>query len=150
MLLGIVAALGLDPAKILPGLLLRTIVGLGAVCLIASSNYVLNEMLDARSDRAHPLKRSQVGPAGDQRASRQRADEPVQGSMLGRNGDLQTRVRRPAPAHRQHVRAHDEQHARGREPSAGGALGGQPRQRGDPYWHEDVQERWQRVPHVRT
>ena len=31
--------------------------GLFATCLIASSNYVLNEILDAGSDRAHPEKR---------------------------------------------------------------------------------------------
>jgi 4-hydroxybenzoate polyprenyltransferase len=30
---------------------------LAAVCLVASSNYVLNEILDAPTDRSHPHKR---------------------------------------------------------------------------------------------
>lgn len=37
---------------------------LAAVCVVASSNYVLNEMLDARADRHHPVKRSRPGPSG--------------------------------------------------------------------------------------
>jgi 4-hydroxybenzoate polyprenyltransferase len=36
--------------------LLQLLIGLFAVCLIASSNYVLNEILDAPFDRVHPLK----------------------------------------------------------------------------------------------
>lgn len=35
-----------------------------ATCLIASSNYVLNEILDAPSDRRHPIKRYRPIPAG--------------------------------------------------------------------------------------
>jgi decaprenyl-phosphate phosphoribosyltransferase len=35
-----------------------------ATCLIASSNYVLNEILDAPTDRAHPIKRYRPIPSG--------------------------------------------------------------------------------------
>lgn len=35
-----------------------------AVCLVASSNYVINEILDAPTDRAHPVKRHRPIPAG--------------------------------------------------------------------------------------
>jgi 4-hydroxybenzoate polyprenyltransferase len=38
--------------------------GMLAICLIASSNYVLNEVLDAPSDLAHPTKRNRPVPAG--------------------------------------------------------------------------------------
>lgn len=38
--------------------------GLAATCLIASSNYVLNEILDARSDRFHRSKRDRPIAAG--------------------------------------------------------------------------------------
>jgi len=39
-------------------------VAVAATCLIASSNYVLNEILDAPRDRHHPLKRSRPVPSG--------------------------------------------------------------------------------------
>jgi 4-hydroxybenzoate polyprenyltransferase len=38
------------------GILFRLSVGMLGTCLIASSNYVLNELLDAPSDRLHPTK----------------------------------------------------------------------------------------------
>ncbi len=37
---------------------------LAAVCMVASSNYVLNEILDAPSDRNHPVKRFRPVPSG--------------------------------------------------------------------------------------
>jgi 4-hydroxybenzoate polyprenyltransferase len=40
------------------------VLGMLATCLVASSNYVLNEILDARSDRHHPDKRSRPVAAG--------------------------------------------------------------------------------------
>jgi decaprenyl-phosphate phosphoribosyltransferase len=49
--------IGLD---IVPDILL----GLFCVCLIASSNYVLNEILDAPTDRHHPKKRNRPLPNG--------------------------------------------------------------------------------------
>ena len=35
-----------------------------ATCLVASSNYVLNELLDGPSDQLHPEKRSPAGAVG--------------------------------------------------------------------------------------
>jgi decaprenyl-phosphate phosphoribosyltransferase len=50
-------ALGLD--RILPFL-----AALVATCLLASSNYVINEILDAPYDRSHPVKRHRPIPSG--------------------------------------------------------------------------------------
>jgi 4-hydroxybenzoate polyprenyltransferase len=62
---GIVAALGMDPAAADPvGVLRRTLVGLAAICLVASSNYVINEVMDAPFDREHPTKRRRPVPSG--------------------------------------------------------------------------------------
>jgi 4-hydroxybenzoate polyprenyltransferase len=61
---GIVAAIGVDPHHIAPNLLQRTAIGLTSVCLVASSNYVINEVLDAPSDRAHPVKFARPVPSG--------------------------------------------------------------------------------------
>ena len=62
---GIVVALSLDHPSLeslaWPGLL----IGLIAVCLITSSNYVLNELLDAEYDRGHPAKWNRPVPSGD-------------------------------------------------------------------------------------
>jgi 4-hydroxybenzoate polyprenyltransferase len=38
--------------------------GLVSVCLVASSNYVINEVLDARTDLSHPIKRNRPVPSG--------------------------------------------------------------------------------------
>ena len=40
------------------------IFGLPAACFLASANYVLNEWVDARTDRFHPLKRNRPAAAG--------------------------------------------------------------------------------------
>ncbi len=40
------------------------LIGLAATCLIASSNYVINEVLDAPSDLRHPVKRMRPVPSG--------------------------------------------------------------------------------------
>ncbi|MFH0909475.1 MAG: UbiA prenyltransferase family protein [bacterium] len=40
------------------------VLGLLAVCLTASSNYVLNEVLDAERDRHHPVKKYRPVPSG--------------------------------------------------------------------------------------
>ncbi len=42
----------------------RILLGLAATCLVASSNYVLNEILDAPYDRHHPTKRCRPVPSG--------------------------------------------------------------------------------------
>jgi decaprenyl-phosphate phosphoribosyltransferase len=61
---GIVVALGTDPFVDRTGLALRIVVGLIAICLIASSNYTLNELIDAPYDRHHPTKQARPVPSG--------------------------------------------------------------------------------------
>lgn len=61
---GIVIALGTDPYVDRSGIGLRILVGLLSVCLIASSNYTLNELIDAPYDRFHPTKHRRPVPAG--------------------------------------------------------------------------------------
>ena len=61
---GIVVALGTDTSIDLAGLPFRILTGLIAVCLIASSNYTLNELIDAPYDRHHPTKHRRPVPAG--------------------------------------------------------------------------------------
>ncbi|MEO6576521.1 MAG: UbiA prenyltransferase family protein [Polyangiaceae bacterium] len=61
---GIVAAIGSDPGHIASGLWLRILLGMASICLVASSNYVINEVLDAPSDRFHPIKRNRPVPSG--------------------------------------------------------------------------------------
>src|SRR5579859_4761779 len=46
------------------GILVHLFVALVATCLIASSNYVLNEILDAPTDRSHPVKCNRPIPSG--------------------------------------------------------------------------------------
>ncbi len=61
---GSLVALSIDPGlfRRLDGF--SVVLGLLAVCLITSSNYVLNEILDAPSDRFHPIKASRPVPSG--------------------------------------------------------------------------------------
>jgi decaprenyl-phosphate phosphoribosyltransferase len=65
---GVVVALGFAPlspnASGLGHFLFRLVLGLLAVCLVASSNYVLNEILDAPFDRHHPEKSERAVPSG--------------------------------------------------------------------------------------
>src|SRR5262249_29074658 len=61
---GIVIAPSLDPAKATSGLALRICEGLLSICLVASSNYVINEVLDGPSDCQHPIKSSRPVPSG--------------------------------------------------------------------------------------
>lgn len=61
---GIVIALGTVAGVDAKGLAIRIVVGLIAICLIASSNYTLNEILDAPFDRFHPVKRHRAVPSG--------------------------------------------------------------------------------------
>jgi len=61
---GIVTAIGVDPTHLAPNLLQRVLLGFASVCLVASSNYTINEVLDAPSDRAHPVKSKRPTPAG--------------------------------------------------------------------------------------
>jgi decaprenyl-phosphate phosphoribosyltransferase len=61
---GIIIALGTVTGVDARDLSVRIIVGFVAICLIASSNYTLNEVLDAPSDRHHPEKRHRAVPSG--------------------------------------------------------------------------------------
>jgi 4-hydroxybenzoate polyprenyltransferase len=61
---GIIAAAGSDPTHVPSTLWLNVILGLFATCLVASSNYVINEVLDAPSDRYHPVKHTRPVPSG--------------------------------------------------------------------------------------
>ena len=61
---GIVIALGTVTGVDVRDLAGRIVVGLIATCLIASSNYTLNEVLDAPSDLHHPVKRNRAVPSG--------------------------------------------------------------------------------------
>jgi decaprenyl-phosphate phosphoribosyltransferase len=64
MLLGVVLALSYQPGVLRGHAWWQLAVAVAATCLIASSNYVLNEILDAPHDLHHPLKRSRPVPSG--------------------------------------------------------------------------------------
>jgi 4-hydroxybenzoate polyprenyltransferase len=61
---GILVALMFDPSRVRFSLVSTIVLGLIATCLVTSSNYVLNEILDAPFDRLHPVKRYRPVPAG--------------------------------------------------------------------------------------
>ncbi len=61
---GIVAAYGSDREHIPGGIWTRIALGFASICLVASSNYVINEVLDAPSDPAHPVKKNRPVPSG--------------------------------------------------------------------------------------
>ena len=61
---GIVAALAIDPATHHWDVLPRALIGLLSIGLIASSNYTLNEILDAPHDLHHPEKQNRPVPSG--------------------------------------------------------------------------------------
>ena len=61
---GIMIALGTVTGVDARDLAVRIVVGLVATCIIASSNYTLNEVLDAPFDIHHPEKRNRSIPAG--------------------------------------------------------------------------------------
>jgi 4-hydroxybenzoate polyprenyltransferase len=61
---GTVIAWSVTPNVSLSTLGVRLVLGLLSVCLISSSNYVLNEILDAPFDRMHATKSRRPVPAG--------------------------------------------------------------------------------------
>jgi len=62
---GVVVAIGMNPSLLSsPDLPIRLFLGLIAICLVASSNYVVNEVLDAPCDRQHPTKCNRPVPSG--------------------------------------------------------------------------------------
>ena len=64
MLLGVLLAAFYAPSSISLAKLPTIAIALLSVCLIASSNYVLNELLDGPTDRLHPVKRLRPVPSG--------------------------------------------------------------------------------------
>jgi decaprenyl-phosphate phosphoribosyltransferase len=62
---GIVVAISIDRSMVTNALPRHILIGLLSVCLVCSSNYVLNELLDAAFDREHPLKRDRPVPSGE-------------------------------------------------------------------------------------
>jgi 4-hydroxybenzoate polyprenyltransferase len=64
MLFGTIIALVIYPRYLTVNTLSSILIGLAATCLIASSNYVLNEIIDAPRDAQHPEKRSRPVPSG--------------------------------------------------------------------------------------
>jgi decaprenyl-phosphate phosphoribosyltransferase len=64
MLLGVILAVFYDPAVLSWSSVWPLTVAVFATCLVASSNYVLNEILDGPRDREHPEKRHRPVPSG--------------------------------------------------------------------------------------
>jgi 4-hydroxybenzoate polyprenyltransferase len=64
MLLGVVLAIFYDPSTAAWSSLAPLAIAVAATCLVASSNYVLNELLDGSRDREHPEKRLRPVPSG--------------------------------------------------------------------------------------
>src|SRR5215831_15757784 len=64
MMAGVLLAYFCYPDLVDLGTFFQFVVGLASVCLLASSNYVINEILDAPTDRSHPVKRHRPIPSG--------------------------------------------------------------------------------------
>jgi 4-hydroxybenzoate polyprenyltransferase len=64
MALGVVLAYFCHPEVFGPGTIFALAWAVAATCMVASSNYVINEILDAPTDRAHPVKRNRPIPSG--------------------------------------------------------------------------------------
>ena len=61
---GILLGVALAQERVNGALAVRIVVGLVAAALISSSNYVLNELLDAPFDRLHPTKKNRPAACG--------------------------------------------------------------------------------------
>lgn len=61
---GIIVPFAMDPQGLPDGLMWRMFMGGIATCLVTSSNYVINEVMDAPFDLQHPLKRFRPVPMG--------------------------------------------------------------------------------------
>jgi 4-hydroxybenzoate polyprenyltransferase len=64
MLLGVLLAVFYRPEVLSGASVVPLVLAVAATCLVASSNYVLNELLDAPQDLAHPDKRHRPVPSG--------------------------------------------------------------------------------------
>ena len=65
MLLGVVLAFFWRPELVGLSTTLTLISAFFATCVVASSNYVINEVLDAPTDKLHPTKRERPVARGD-------------------------------------------------------------------------------------
>ena len=61
---GVIVPLSLDVSQIANFQFSVLLLGFLCTCLVTSSNYVLNEVLDSASDRFHPVKKHRPLPAG--------------------------------------------------------------------------------------
>jgi 4-hydroxybenzoate polyprenyltransferase len=64
MALGVLLAYFYHPGMFGPATIFSIVSALLIICLAASSNYVINEILDAPTDRCHPVKRHRPVPSG--------------------------------------------------------------------------------------
>ena len=64
MALGVVLAFFYHPTLLSWASIVPLLAALAATCLVASSNYVLNELLDGPWDRLHPVKCHRPVPSG--------------------------------------------------------------------------------------
>jgi len=64
MMLGVILAVFYEPQVAVWSSLAPLVVAVVATCLVASSNYVLNELLDGPNDLLHPEKRHRPVPSG--------------------------------------------------------------------------------------
>jgi len=64
MILGVILAAFYDPRVVAWSSVAPILVAVLATCLVASSNYVLNELLDGPNDQLHPKKRHRPVPSG--------------------------------------------------------------------------------------
>jgi decaprenyl-phosphate phosphoribosyltransferase len=69
MLLGTLLAFFYRPSALSFEGFVRLLCAIAATCLIASSNYTLNEILDGPTDREHPTKKNRPVPSGQVRPS---------------------------------------------------------------------------------
>jgi 4-hydroxybenzoate polyprenyltransferase len=61
---GVLLSYAFRPDGVQPGAWRLILAGLGSVCLVASSNYVLNEILDAKTDASHKEKKNRPLASG--------------------------------------------------------------------------------------
>jgi len=64
MILGVVLAIFYEPSLFAWSSVMPLAAAVLATCLVASSNYVLNEILDGPTDRFHPKKKARPVPSG--------------------------------------------------------------------------------------
>jgi len=64
MILGVILAAFYEPRVVAWSSVAPLVVAVLATCFVASSNYVLNELLDGPHDRLHPTKRHRPVPSG--------------------------------------------------------------------------------------